>query len=154
MYGKGFPWHHCKQGSLLRKKAKPASTYLNKEGWNQKENTAGYSRQDSLRALWSLYLGKIGVEEARYNEGGAKKADAQQRDSKWERNVLRAVRFCCRPCQTRTVEQGRQGCPLGTPFFLALPPFRYDGLQETLILGPISAVCFGVNLLNVCSLPL
>lgn len=90
MHGKGFPWHRCQQGSPLRRKAKPASACYTKGGWHREENSAGSSRLGSLRALWSLYLGKIGVEE-----GGAEKADAQQRDSKWEGNVLRAVRFCC-----------------------------------------------------------
>jgi len=73
---------------------------------------------------WFLCLGKISVEDAGCSDCGARKADAQQRDSKGEGDVRRAVRFCCRPCRTRAVAQGRQGCPSAAPLFLALPPFQ------------------------------
>lgn len=59
---------------LLRKKVEPASAHMNKDGCNQKENTAGYSRQGSLCVLLFLFLRKTGVEEARYNEGGTRTA--------------------------------------------------------------------------------
>lgn len=116
MHGKGFPWHRCKQGCLT------------KGGWHREENSAGSSRLGSLRALWSLCLGKIGVEE-----GGAEKADAQQRDSKWEGNVLRAVRFCCGFAKQERQHTAAHGSPRQA--FLPLPPSRYGGLQETQFLG-------------------
>lgn len=120
----------------LGRRLKPARAYMNKDGWNQKENTAGCSRQDSLCELWFLYLGKIGVGEARCNEDGAKKkAGAQQRDSKGERNVRREVRFCRRPSQTRTVAQGRQGCPLAMPVLPGSPTFPVWWFKRNCNLG-------------------
>lgn len=64
--------------SLVRKKVELASAHMNKDGWNRKENTAGYSSQGSLCVLWFLSLGKIGVGEARYNEGGARTANRKE----------------------------------------------------------------------------
>lgn len=83
---------------------------MNKDGWNQKENTAGCSRQDSLRELWFLYLGKIGVGEARCNEDGAKKkAGAQQRGKKrTERSQVFSQAWPNKNCSTR-----QAGLPFG-----------------------------------------